>query len=732
LGTVETPAAIHAVILVPHQGEQVVVAGADHIIRSGALPAVAAPDQAASPAPTLKEFKGHSGPVTALAAMPNNPAQFVSGGEDGTVRVWSVESGGQVQEAKHGGPVSQVAVRKDGQRIASVSSNHTAKLWNGSLQPVAEIKGDFRTPIRGEGLQRAVAIAKRHVDGANGDLKQGKDRKTAEDKNVTSAEEGHKKAADEFAKKAEAAKKPVEEKQAADKALEEAKTAVAQREEGKKSAEAAIALAETSLVKAKTETEAATKQLGDADAGLKQTLAQLEKVKAAVEKQLADAELAVKEAQTRQKNASVEKIAKEKLATDAEAAKKSAEAAKLKADSELAAAQESAKQAEQKANQLKDPAQKATDEKNTAEKTMQSAMRSLERAKESATKATNEIPGLEMAVKLAEERQKQAETTVQQAAQEASALEKPIRSVSFSPDGLVLATGGDDQIVHTWDAETGAGIDTFAGHDSPVVALAFTASGDVLSVAANRTAFVWDTNPPWQLIRTIGSPDNGDVFVDRVTALDFSPDGSLLATGGGEPSRSGQLKIFRVEDGQLVKELPDAHSDVIYGLEFSPDGKQIASCGADRFAKVFDIDAGKLVRGFEGHTHHVLGVSWRADGRLLVTSGADSVIKVWDARTGDQQRTIQGFGKEVTAIRFVAESDNVLASCGDATVKMKNSANGRDVRDFGGSGDFVHGCSISANGKLIVAGGQDSVLRAWTDDGKEYAKFDAPKPAASK
>jgi WD40 repeat protein len=146
--------------------------------------------------------------------------------------------------------------------------------------------------------------------------------------------------------------------------------------------------------------------------------------------------------------------------------------------------------------------------------------------------------------------------------------------------------------------------------------------------------------------------------------------------------------------------------------------------------KLWNVADGKLVRSFEGHTHHVLGAAWRADGRVLISSGADMVLKVWDARTGEQTRTVQNqFTKEVTSVAFAAD-DLVIACGGDAKVRGINPTNGNNQRDFSGPSEYMYAVAASADGKTILAGGLDSTLRIWNDQGQEIAKF--ASPAASR
>src|SRR5690606_8489734 len=102
----------------------------------------------------------------------------------------------------HGGPVTAVAVRADGQQFASASANNTAKLWNAANgQQVAEMKGDLRAQRKHAELVADDAEAKARV--------------TATDNAIKTAETDAK-------TKEEAAKKAAEAKAAAEKALTEA------------------------------------------------------------------------------------------------------------------------------------------------------------------------------------------------------------------------------------------------------------------------------------------------------------------------------------------------------------------------------------------------------------------------------------------------------------------------------------------------------------------------------
>jgi WD40 repeat protein len=331
------------------------------------------------------------------------------------------------------------------------------------------------------------------------------------------------------------------------------------------------------------------------------------------------------------------------------------------------------------------------------------------------------------AIEQAEDFETETDSALCAATKAAAESDQPVRSLAFSPDNRTLASAGDDGLLHLWSAENGAAFETLKGHKGAVLTVAFANDGNLVSGAADRSVVVWDLKAEWKLDRSIGTGDANSPLIDRINAVRFSPDGKSLATGGGEPTRDGEIKLWQVDTGQLIRSFTNVHSDAVFSLDFSPDGKYLASGAADKFVKVIELGTGKLVKQFEGHTHHVLGVSWNRNERTLASAGADNVVKIWDFVKGEKTKNIAGFDKEVTAISFVGYTDQALAASGDAKVRLVRE-DASEVRSFAGATDFVESAAATPDGRIVIAGGQDSVLRVWDGtDGKLLASFPPPE-----
>ncbi len=308
----------------------------------------------------------------------------------------------------------------------------------------------------------------------------------------------------------------------------------------------------------------------------------------------------------------------------------------------------------------------------------------------------------------------------------------PVRSAAFSPGGDRVVTADALGGLKVWETATGLGVIAF-GHvapngaaSQPIQKVAFRAQGEVVSASADTTLKTWSFAGSWREQRTLGD------HIFRVLALDFSPDGGLLAVGGGEPSRTGEVKLWQVDKGLLGQSLPSLHSDTVFAVRFSPDGTKLASASADKFLKITSVPTGKLLRSFEGHTHHVMAVDWKSDGKQLITGGADNVLKVWDFDSGEQIRTLQAAGKQITSVCWVAGKPEVIGASGDSQVRVWNADTDGIVRVYSGGGDYVYSVDASADGSRVAAGGADGVLLIWNgQNGQVIRKLEPPKPGAA-
>lgn len=435
--------------------------------------------------------------------------------------------------------------------------------------------------------------------------------------------------------------------------------------------------------------------------------------------------VAQKEAETKAK-AEVEKHtplqAEAKTKYDAAIAATAAAKAASEAAPDDAALKTALAEAEKAEAAAKDVFTKADSEFNTAKKSLEFATAAIARAE----------------TRTAEYKQHHDAATAEATASTAVVEERkapaavPVSSTlgSLAVDGRCVVTADATGTLRIWNSADGAAIDVLSGTKigANVTALKAVGASVILQTADNRIV-VRSAFPDFQLTASLGGPESGgdSVFVDRVLALAFSPDGTLLAAGGGEASRSGQLTLWNMADNTLAYEFKDAHSDTVYGIDFSADGKLLASASADKFVKVFDVATKEFVRAFEGHTHHVMDVSWKSDRTTLASAGADNAIKIWNAETGEQARTIATYTRQVTSLQYVGQQDLIVSSSGDKRVFFHTASNGNPAREFKGNPDYVYRAATNPDGTIVASGGEDGIVHVWNAaDAAEIVQFAPP------
>src|SRR5207248_8533215 len=143
----------------------------------------------------------------------------------------------------------------------------------------------------------------------------------------------------------------------------------------------------------------------------------------------------------------------------------------------------------------------------------------------------------------------------------------------------------------------------------PVLAIAYSPQAKVLAVA--RAGEVELRSPDGQALLHKLTGHKGNV-----NDLAFTPDGSKLAAAGGEAGSAGEVRLWNVADGQLVKVFGDGttgHKDAAYAVAVSPNGRTVASGSYDQRIILWDVQSGRPQSTIEGHNGAIFGLEFPQD-----------------------------------------------------------------------------------------------------------------------
>jgi WD40 repeat protein/tRNA A-37 threonylcarbamoyl transferase component Bud32 len=304
-----------------------------------------------------------------------------------------------------------------------------------------------------------------------------------------------------------------------------------------------------------------------------------------------------------------------------------------------------------------------------------------------------------------------------------------VLSIDLSPDGKRFVSGDGEGNIKLWDLETGVQLSIFQGDSYIVNSVALSPDG--LHIAScgyeDGVIKIWDAVKGEKLM-TLYSHYNS---IDSVKfySLKFGPDGkSIAAVGYG--SGHTLIEVWNLTSGEEVMTLHHEEGCVPCFIAFNPDGKHIISGGWDTI-KVWDVNSGAklMTLRLREHKSFVYSVAFSPDGKRIVSGDFYGTISIWDVETGKELLTFRGHSNAVRSISYAHDERFLLSGSDDNTIKVWNAATGKELMTLRGHCGPVNSALFSLDDKMIISGSNDKTIKLWdvlTCKERMAMRIDAP------
>ncbi len=271
-----------------------------------------------------------------------------------------------------------------------------------------------------------------------------------------------------------------------------------------------------------------------------------------------------------------------------------------------------------------------------------------------------------------------------------------VMALAFTKGGKTLVTGGEDKTVRFWSIASKKNVGVLLGHQGPVNSVSASPDGRVVASASDdKTIILWEVFSRKQRAVLRG-------HVDSVYVVAYSPDCKIVASASADKT----IRLWDTLKGTqiAVMHVPDWELDFqgIFSLVFSPNGKILASVGLlGHTIRLWDVSKAACIRVISDPGLSIISVAFDPTGKILMAAAQDCAIKLRNVDSGEVVLCHRDNGTLGLAF-FSPDGATIISGHPGGSIVFSDAKSGKMKSFFEAHERFVYAAVCSPDGTILA------------------------------
>jgi WD40 repeat protein len=297
-----------------------------------------------------------------------------------------------------------------------------------------------------------------------------------------------------------------------------------------------------------------------------------------------------------------------------------------------------------------------------------------------------------------------------------------VNDITWGPESKKLCAvgAGSSNLAKVFAFDSGNNIGEVAKHSKSIISASYKPTRPYrIATGGEDLSVNFYQGPPFKFDH---SHQKHERYPNRVQ---YAPNGEVFVSVGAD----SKIVVYGGKEGEFLREIEDkenGHKSAIYSCCWSPDSTQLLTCGADKTAKIWDVESGTVkvtltVNAKPQVEDMQMAALWFKD--YIITQSLSGALNYWDPATPDAP--VQVIHGHMAPVTCVAAGNEGQFFSGDSAGRLTVWNDGVGTWFSGkGHGKAISAAAVSADGDQVLTAGYDDKVRisecktnTWDEDG---------------